>query len=64
MAHRTIEQKDVQTELVEQYGKPEFIRLEYTREPYGILWMSWKHGTRNLFIKPNGERLSWDTITT
>jgi len=68
MAHRTAEQLDIQRELVSEYGPPSFIKLEYTREAYGLLWLHWtskyapRFSDRNLFLKPDGTRLSWDVI--
>lgn len=68
MAHPTIEQSDRIVQLVAQYGEPDRIAIQATESAYGIMWLRWDAGTqaitsslvdRNLFISPDGERLSW-----
>jgi hypothetical protein len=67
----TAEQSDAMRQLSAQYGTPDRIMYEHTSEPYGIVWYRWHSGgdgdpvlaggpaDRNLFIKPDGTRLSW-----
>lgn len=71
MAYPTIEQKDVVSHLVTEYGVPDRMAIEMTSKPYGIMWLRWdgeQHGIlsrfadRNLFINPDGERLSWKQL--
>lgn len=63
MAYVTIEQRDVVAELVRTYGPVKDIKIEYTSEPYGLLWARWEPGgIRNLFVKPDGTRLSWQAL--
>lgn len=67
MAHPTIEQKDAMRMLELTYGEPTAIKIEHTEAAYGLIWVEWESGEilgrelgdRNLFIKPDGSRLSW-----
>lgn len=70
MAYPTAEQAKVMLELGTLYGPPARAQIEHTEEPYGIIWCHWPQaeqlghelGDRNLFIKPDGTRLSWDRL--
>lgn len=62
MAHVTLEQRDIVAELVKVYGPAE-VKIERTNEPYGLLWVRWAPGgLRNLFVKSDGTRLTWERI--
>jgi hypothetical protein len=67
MAYPTVEQKDVITPLMAEYGTPRFTKIELTSDAYGIIWIQWPivgdvGDQRNLFIKPDGSRLSWSRL--
>lgn len=75
MAFITSEQADVMRQLKTDHGPTDREMLEHTSEPYGLVWMRWHTGgdgdptkpgvwvpDRNLFIKPDGTRLSWSLI--
>lgn len=65
MAFPTVEQKDCVTHLTSRYGEPDMVKIEFTSAAYGLMWLQWEGpeldglNRRNLFIKPNGERLAW-----
>ena len=67
MAYPTTEQVKVIAELVAEYGEPDRKHIEWTSEPYGLVWLRWSptpttmSNERNLFIKPDGTRLAWNT---
>jgi hypothetical protein len=71
MAYKTESQRTAQADFSSVYGEPDIVRIEHTSKPYGILWLHWgarftRHpelADRNLFVKPDGTRLSWDSIT-
>jgi len=68
MAHPTDEQAEMKRHLSAEYGQPDRTMLERTSEPYGLMWLRWNNGEggavefpdRNLFVKPDGTRLSWE----
>ena len=70
MAHKTLEQADALAYLIDEYGEPFRLDIEHTSDPYGIIRASFGMGnilgtgtpTRNFFIRPNGERLTWDSL--
>lgn len=70
MAFMTAEQEEVVRQLTNQYGTPHRVFIENTTEPYGVVrvqWVQWRVRTtmmdvRNLFINPDGSRLSWSLL--
>jgi hypothetical protein len=62
MAFPTQEQANTKRHLVAEYGECDRYAIEKTTEPYGLVWLRWfdKIGDRNLFIKPDGSRLTWN----
>lgn len=73
LAHLTADQVATLRDLDSQYGRPAEIKLEFTTQAYGLVWVRWKNGVaefdpgaaggeRNLFIKPDGTRLSWTLL--
>lgn len=62
MAYLTIEQREILRQLELVHGKPERVKLEFTDAPYGLLWVRWDEERRNLFVKPDGSRLSWALV--
>ncbi len=63
MAYPTSEQADVMLQLGALHGVPDRAQIE----PYGIIWLHYAAAgdlpmARNLFIKPDGGRLSWDQL--
>lgn len=68
MAQLTVEQRDALTQLKVEYGEPEVVAIEFTRQAYGVLKVEWAENKvarvprRQLFVRPDGSRLSWRTI--
>lgn len=68
MAQTTAEQQDVLAELRADYGEPDVIAIEFTPAPYGVLKVEWAEDQvarmprRQLFVRPDGSRLSWRTF--
>jgi len=66
MARMTAEQRGVVDQLVLDYGPCTTTKIENTLFKKGIVWMIWKSPLgqyeRNLFIKPDGTRLFWETL--
>jgi hypothetical protein len=70
MALPTVDQADIMRQLGAEYGTPKFAKIEFTPEPYGVIWCYWPatHNgifvtmERNLFIKPDGTRLAWSPL--
>lgn len=69
MAHFTSEQAEAFRTLTVEFRMPTDVRFEVTAEPYGLLWLRWKLreevgtvvlGDRNLFVRPDGTRLTWE----
>lgn len=64
-ARPTPRQKLVMEQLERDYGPPSVVKIENRWNAIGIVWMQWTstlNVTRNLFIKPDGTRLSWGLI--
>lgn len=68
MARQTIEQQDAARRLELEYGTPDVVAIEHTDDPYGVLKLEWAANDaarvprRQLFVRPDGTRLSWRTI--
>lgn len=68
MAYMTSDQERVAFDLEREYGTADRVMLESTIESYGLLWLRWhvakeaqasSFPDRNLFIRPDGTRLTW-----
>lgn len=64
---RTEQQRQTISVLFTEYGQPDRLMNERTKDETGVIWLRW-HNTslssqfpdRNLFIRPDGSRMTWE----